>query len=59
MAKTKFVALSEQEMRQVSGGCWLCNAWKWLKSHFVSGKDVEYQGASQLPYTYYGIGFDI
>lgn len=55
MTKTKFVALTEQEMRQVTGGCWLCNAWKWLKSHVFGGSFEEHSFESG-PYGTYGAG---
>lgn len=55
--KKKFVALNEQEMRQISGGCWLCKVWNWLKSH-VTGTTIEYREGDRI-YTAPGAQFTV
>lgn len=52
MNKKNVRPLTAQEMENISGGCWLCDAWSWLKKHIRWGKTAsnvegKYPGAQQ------------
>ena len=42
MNKKNVRPLTAQEMENISGGCWLCSVWNWLKKSISGGGPVTY-----------------